>query len=383
MGYDQELGALRHKINEIDEKLVALFVERMYTTDQVANVKQKYGKKVFDEKREEAVIARALSLLKEQGYGEDVRSFFQAVMDISKNSQKKIVPLPEGEVCRIENTAGVGIGYLGIRGSFSHIAAEDVFGSQAALKNYDTFEAIFDAMKFDDIGYAIVPAENTETGSITTVVDLLARYGYYIVAEKLLKVSHSLLGVRGATLSDIKRIYSHPEPLAQCRAFLNAHPDIETYPSLSTAQAAITVSELNDKSVGCIASEQAGKIYGLDVIQQNIQNNDNNCTRFVVIAKKPCQDETCNKTSIVFMVEHRPGSLCEILNLFYHGGVNILKLESRPLKDRPFEYMFHLDFEGSIADSGVKETIERVKKTAANFIYLGCYKRQPLSEGIS
>ena len=150
---------------------------------------------------------------------------------------------------------------------------------------------------------------------------------------------------------------------------------MQSYPSLSTAQAAQYVADLGDKSVGCIASTQAAAIYGLDVICPDIQNNDKNCTRFVIIAKNPRSDASCDKTSIVFMVAHRPGSLCKTLKAFSDGGINILKLESRPMKDRPFEYMFHLDFEGSIADAHVAQTIEDAQANLTGYIYLGSYPR--------
>ncbi len=377
MGYDEEIAILRKKINEIDRRLVELFEDRMKTTNDVALLKKKYNIDVFDAKREDTVIERTQALLKNQEMRDEIKNFFQTLMDISKKSQRKIIT-PKIETTQFSDKADLNVGYLGLKGSFSHIAAEEVFADSAKLKNYDTFRAIFEGMKNSEISYAILPAENTETGSITSVVDLLAKYGYFIVAEKLLPVSHSLLGIKGAKLNDIKKVYSHPEPLAQCRLFLNKHSDIQTYPSLSTADAAMTVSKLGDKSAACIASKKAAGIYGLNVILQNIQNSGNNTTRFVVIAKSPYKSESCDKTSIVFMLEHKPGSLFNMLKVFSDDGVNVLKLESRPLPDRPFEYLFHLDFEGSIYNENIAATIEKVKQKAASFIYLGCYKREIL-----
>lgn len=379
MGYDKEIAVLRDKINDIDKNLVELFEYRMKTTNDVALLKRKHNIDVFDSNREATVIERTQSLLKNKDMRDEIKNFFQALMDISKKSQRKIIKPPKADCAQFSDKTDLNIGYLGIKGSFSHIAAEEVFKTQTNLKNYDTFEAIFEGMKKSEISYAILPAENTETGSITSVVDLLAKYGYFIVAEKLLPVSHSLLGLQGTTLSNIKKVYSHPEPLAQCRLFLSKHAEMQAYPSLSTAGAAITVSELGDKSVACIASKKAAAIYGLEVIRENIQNSDNNCTRFVVIAKSPYKSESCNKTSIIFMLEHKPGSLYNMLKVFSDDGVNVLKLESRPLPDKPFEYLFHLDFEGSIYDSNIAKTIEKVKEKSARYIYLGCYKREKLN----
>lgn len=379
MGYDEEISILRKRINDIDTKLVALFEDRMQTTTNVANTKKKYDKAVFDSKREDAVIDRTLSLLENQDLREETKGFFHALMDISKKSQQKTMTTSKVASLGFAEKADAHVGYLGIKGSYSHIATTQVFNNQSTLKNYQTFEGIFEGMKNEEIDYAMLPAENTETGSITAVIDLLAKYGYYIVGEKLLEVSHSLLSIKGATIDDIKKVYSHPEALAQCRRFLHTHEDITGYPSLSTAQAAITVAELADKSVACIASRQAGDIYGLQTLCENIQNNDNNCTRFVIIAKQPYKSEACNKTSIVFMVAHKPGSLCDMLKIFSDGGINVLKLESRPLKDRPFEYLFHIDFEGSIYDPSVAQTIELVKQNSTGYIDLGCYKREQVT----
>jgi chorismate mutase/prephenate dehydratase len=369
MGYDKEIDILRLKIDNIDAQLAALFEQRMDAVAEVASVKNKYGKAILDGAREQAVIERALGRLGNKSYGEQAKAFFRSLMDISKQAEAK-------HMSPAASPAGAGrVGYLGIPGSFSHTAAEEAYGEHE-LVSYDTFGAIFEGLKNDDISLAMLPAENTETGSITAVVDLLAKYGFYIVAEKLLKVRQSLLGVKRAKPGDIRVIYSHPEPFGQCSSFLAAHPGIETRPSLSTAQAASTVAEAGDISVACIASTRAAEIYGLDVLAEDIQNSDSNCTRFAVVAKQPCKNGECNKTSIVFMVEHKPGSLCEILSILQKGGVNILKLESRPIKGKPFEYMFHLDFEGSIYDSDIAATIDDVKAAAADYIYLGSYRRE-------
>ena len=244
------------------------------------------------------------------------------------------------------------------------------------MRGYDTFEGIFVALQHGEIGLAILPAENTDTGSITAVADLLAKYGFYIVAEQLLSVTQSLLGIPGATVEDVHEVYTHPEPIMQCSRFLSEHPDMKTYPALSTSQAAMKVADTADPSVACIASSHAAPIYGLSVLAEGIQNSSGNCTRFVVIARRPELSSACDKTSVIFKVEHKPGSLCEVLRLFSDGGVNILKLESRPLKDRPFEYLFHLDFEGSLEDDRVARVIEAVRGVTTELIWLGSYPRQ-------
>ena len=229
MGYNDEIAPLRDKINDIDTQMIALFEARMNTAKAIADVKKTFGKAIFDSQREETVIDRALSLLKDKSLSDETRSFIRAMMDISKERQHKSMPAPPPMPFSLDT--GDAVGYLGLPGSFSHIAASQAFGDTNALRNYPTFEAIFEAMKAGDITYAILPAENTETGSVTAAIDLLAKYGNYIVAEKLLAVRHSLLGPSGASIDDIKKVYSHPQPLAQCRTFLTQHPAMQTYPA--------------------------------------------------------------------------------------------------------------------------------------------------------
>ncbi len=372
MGYEKELRVLRDKIDSIDARLVPLFEARMQVSDEIADVKQRYGRPVFDADRENNVMERALSHLTDSSSDAEARRFFRALMDLSKQRQGTHFEKLD-DIAADETPA---IGHLGLKGSFSHIAALEAFGTDAPLKSFDTFEAMFEALRIGEIGRAILPAENTETGSITAVVDLLARYGYFIIAERLLKVSHSLLGLPGAGLEQIREVYSHPEPIVQCSRFLLSHPGIVSHPALSTAQAASQVAQMGNKTVGCIASSLAAQIYGLEVLSENIQNSSGNSTRFVVVARKPKMTGACDKTSIVFKLDHRPGSLFELLHLF--SNINILKLESRPLAGRPFEYLFHLDFEGSTDDEKISQVLAEAKKHAAELVWLGSYPRMTL-----
>ena len=369
MGYEEEIKVLRDRINEIDAQLVPLFEARMRAADEVAAVKQKYGMPVYDAAREAAVIEKALRLLQDASYADSLRKFYQSLMSISRHRQRTRISFPPS-VKKIDGA----VGYLGLPGSFSYIAAHEAYPG-AQLMSLPSFKAIFEALKDGRIALAMLPVENTETGSITAVIDLLARYGYFIVAERLLKVTHSLLAPAGATLDTIAKVYSHPEPLSQCSEFLARHPHIAAFPALSTAQAAQDVARLNDVTTACIASEEAAAIYDLTVLATGIQNSEGNSTRFVAVATQPVVHAGCDKTSIVFMVEHRPGSLAEVLQVFKEGGVNIHKLESRPLKDRPFEYLFHLDFEGSVSDPHVAAVLDKVRDKSAGLTWLGSYSR--------
>lgn len=367
MGYEQEMAVFREKIDNIDKQLVALFESRICIADEIARVKQRYSKPVFDAVRENEVISHAVAHLKDKANSDSARRFFRSLMNISRQRQHIATPSVT------EENPACSIGYLGQCGSFSHIAACESFGANAELIGYNTFESMFEALREGGIGRAILPAENTETGSITKVVDLLAQYGYYIIAERLVKVSLSLLGINKTSIERLKTVCSHPEPIAQCSRFLSARPRLCALPALSTAQAASEVAEANDVSMGCIASPMAAKIYGLKVLAENIQNSENNSTRFVTVARKPSLTAGCDKTSIVFKLDHKPGSLYGLLRLFC--DINILKLESRPLAGCPFEYLFHLDFEGSIESEHIARTLEKAKTHAAQLVWLGSYPR--------
>ena len=369
MGYEEEISILRDRINEIDAQLVPLFEARMRAADDVAEIKQRYNRPVYDASREDVVVRRALEKLGDGAYADLLRRFYQSLMGISRQRQRTQISYPASA-----SLADGAVGYLGLPGSFSYIAAHEAF-PRAELKSLPSFQAIFEALKCGDIALAMLPVENTETGSITTVIDLLARYGFFIVAERLLKVTQSLLAPVGATLDGITKLYSHPEPIAQCSEFLANHPQMAAFPSLSTAQAAHDVAKMNDVTVGCIASPEAAAIYGLVELASGIQNSDGNSTRFAVVSAQPHVNASCDKTSVVFMVEHRPGSLHDVIQLFSEGGVNIMKLESRPLKERPFEYLFHLDFEGSVGDAHVAAVLDNVREKSAELTWLGSYPR--------
>ncbi len=370
MGYTEELAPLRARIDEIDGQLVPLFEARMAVSSEVARVKERHDMPVFDAAREDAVIARAQARLADPANAEALRRFYRALMDISKQRQhERIAPAPAAKA------EGGDTGFLGLPGSFSHIAALDAFGGEG-LRGYDTFEAIFVALREGEISRAILPAENTDTGAITAVADLLARYGFYIVAEQLLSVTQSLLGIPGAAAEDIREVYTHPEPIQQCSRYLAAHPGMRAIPALSTSQAAMKVAELGDITVACIASARAASLYGLAVLEEGIQNSSGNRTRFVIIERQPRLTPACDKTSVIFKVEHRPGSLCDVLRIFSDAGVNVLKLESRPLRECPFEYLFHLDFEGSVEEERIARVLQTARRAAAELVWLGSYPRR-------
>ncbi len=268
------------------------------------------------------------------------------------------------------------IGYQGVKGSFSEEAMINFFGENYINISYDKFEDVFIALKNEEIDYGILPFENSCTGAITTVYDLISKYGFYIVGEECIKVNQNLVGIRGASLSDIKEVYSHPQGFEQSKKFLKKYKDFKLVYYHNTAISARHISEINDKSKAAIASTRAAKIYNLDIIEKDIQDNDTNYTKFVVISKNLEYSKECNKITFNFSLENKAGSLYNLLGHFAKNSVNMIKIESRPSKGELWEYVLYVDVEGNIDDENVKKAMKLIEKETRYFKLLGCYKKK-------
>lgn len=266
------------------------------------------------------------------------------------------------------------IGYQGVPGCYSHQAAIQYFGENARALSYRSFKDVFEALGSEQIMYGLLPIENSTSGSINEVYDLLREYGFYIVGEKYMEIEHSLLAVEGTELSDIREVYSHQQGLLQCSRYLSEHPEWKQVPYFDTAGSAEYIAREGLKSKACIAGEKAAAVYGLCVIERNIQDIINNTTRFVIVSKKGYEIEGANKASILFSVPHKPGSLYGVLRYFAEGNCNLLKIESRPLRGKPWEYFFYIDFFGNINEPGIKAILSAVEKECSYFRLLGNYR---------
>ena len=365
MGYEDEIRVLRDRINEIDAQLVPLFEARMRAADEVAAVKQKYGMPVYDAAREAAVIEKALRLLQDASYADSLRKFYQSLMSISRHRQRTRISFPPS-VKKIDGA----VGYLGLPGSFSYIAAHEAYlGAQ--LMSLPSFKAIFEALKDGRIALAMLPVENTETGSITAVIDLLARYGYFHRRGTLLKVTHSLLPPpepRWIPSPKSTRIRSRSASAAVSRP--SAHCG---FPALSTAQAAQDVAppERSPQAASRPKKRRQSMPYRFGDRHPEQRRQQHAVVAVCHAARRPRR---------MRQDEHRvhggtpPCSLlAEVLQVFKEGGVNIHKLESRPLKDRLFEYLFHLDFE-AVSDPHVAAAGQGARQIR-RLTWLGSYPR--------
>lgn len=271
------------------------------------------------------------------------------------------------------------VGFQGVSGSFSEEALFNYFPNDVDTSNYEQFEDVFIALMNNKIHYGVLPIENSSTGAIATVYDLLNRYDCFIVGETHVKPIQNLLGIRGATLSDLKEVYSHPQGFEQSKTFLSTYK-WHLIPYYNTAKSAEYIKEQNLKHIGAIASKKAAEIYGLDILAENINCNKNNTTRFIIIGKSLKVNTVCNKISVVLSTKHQAGALYETLKHFAEHQINMLKIESRPVIHTPWEYYFYIDFEGNMEDETIKIAIEQMERECHHFKLLGNYKAQSSKE---
>ena len=268
------------------------------------------------------------------------------------------------------------IGYQGIEGAYSEAAIYQHYGKNVKAVGYDTFEEVFEAVKKGKVDLGCLPFENTIAGSVVMNYDLLLKQDVFIIAEVFFKISHSLLSHKGNKLRNIKTAYSHPHSLEQCRKFLKKHK-IKAVPEYDTAGAAKIVKERNKKEEAAIASKLCAEIYGLDIIKEGIETNKYNTTKFFVFAKKNKVPKNLKKekTSIALKTKHYPGALVSCLQRLSKNSINMTKLESRPIPENPWEYVFYVDFIGGIDDENVKLALNEMETTATFIKVLGSYPK--------
>lgn len=369
---ENNLEILRDVIDNIDSQIIELFESRMETSLKIAEYKKENNIPIFNKSREDEVIKKNICKLKNKELTKYTENLLNHLMKESKNYQYvktnlKEVPFSKGEILKV--------GFQGTKGSYSEEALIEYFGEEHEVSSYENFEDVFESLKYKYIDYGVLPIENTSTGSISQIYDLLKKYGYYIVGEKKIKVEHYLLGIKGAKISDIKEVYSHYQGFEQSSEFLNTLQDCKMIPYYNTAISAKYVKDCNDISKACVCSKRAKKIYDLEVLKPNINNIKENYTRFIIIGRELENNEICNKMTVVFSVTHRPGTLYKQLEAFEKENINMLKIESRPIGDGSFCYFFYVDIEGNMKDEHIKRALDSIYKESLEFKVLGCYKK--------
>ncbi len=274
----------------------------------------------------------------------------------------------------VRSDSMIKVGFQGVSGSFSEEALFNYFANDIETIAFHTFEDVFIGVEKGDILYGILPIENSSTGAISDVYDLLNQYNLYIVGEKYIKVRHNLLGVKNSQLSDIKEVYSHPQAFEQSKDYLNQFTNWKLIPYYNTAKSAEYISQLNNKEIAAIGSRKASELYHLNLLAENINSNKKNTTRFVVVGSSLEINQDFNKISMVISTHHKAGALFHVLKNFAENKLNLLKIESRPIKHTPWEYYFYIDFEGHLEDPIVKDAIAHLEKDCTHFKLLGHYK---------
>lgn len=375
-----KLKDVREKINETDDELKKLFVKRMSLCGEVAKIKKQNGIPVNDTERENAVVYRLTQDLpdNEKIY---LKELYSAIFATSKAYQNEITGGASATVEKLKTlTAGglekmparAAVACQGVKGSYGGAAAKKLF-PVADITYFKNFEGVFSAVESGLCEYGVLPIENSTAGSVSEVYDLMRKHNFHIVRAIKLKIEHCLVGKAGATAGDIKRVISHPQALRQCDGFIKSRKYVADE-AANTAVAAKTVAESDDKTLGALCSYDCAELYGLKVLERSVQDESSNYTRFICIGKNAEIFSGSDKISVMTTLPHRAGSLASALNRFSALGLNLTKIESRPVPNTDFEFMFYFDFEGDVNDASALSMIADLENTSDKFQFLGAYK---------
>ncbi len=375
-----ELSELRVKIDEIDKALVELFVARMNVAHEVAEYKLKNNLPVLDAARERQLLSR-VSDLAGQEFESYTRTLYSLMMELSRSYQNRTLA-PQSELqdrinSSLENTPKLfpqraRVACQGVEGANSQAACEKIF-KYPNIMYFDSFDNLFGAVESGLCDYAILPVENSTAGSVNSVYDLMKKHNFHIVRSTRLKIDHNLLAKKGTKLSEIKEIFSHEQAIGQCAEYLRGLGDVKVTVCENTAMAARFVAQSERSDVAALSSRQCASLYGLDCLASSVQDRDNNFTRFICISKSLEIYPGADRTSIMMITQNRPGALYRVLARFYTLGVNLVKLESRPLPDRDFEFMFYFDIEASVYSPEFAQLMGELSSLCEEFRYLGTY----------
>lgn len=371
----RDLPEIRKDIDRIDDELIKLFKQRMDCAREVGYYKKERDIPVLNQTRENEI----LDDVQQKGgeYGSYARLLFSNIMELSRALQHNIVG--SGRELRalirdaspMPDTAGVAVAYQGIPGANSHEAALKLFPN-AKMNNYKTFGDVFEAVDRGEAAFGVLPVENSTAGSVSAVYDLILKYRFYIVGALDMPIDYCLASLRRSELEDIEQVWSHPQALSQCAGYAEAH-GFTPVPCTNTAVAARDTAREKRLNVAAICPYKAAEEYGLKILDDHLQDNPFNSTRFVVISKRLYIGEDANKISLCFSLPHVTGSLYSLLCRFNSLGLNLTKIESRPIAAKDFEYLFYLDFSGSARSDSVVDLLSQLSEEMPEFSFLGNY----------
>lgn len=373
-----DLSELRQGIDEIDRQIVELYEKRMEISRQVADFKISTGKKVFDRAREEEKLRAVRAMTHNAFNSHGIEELFEQIMSMSRKLQYQMLTekgslgkLPFIGVDALE-TEAARVVFQGAEGAYSQAAMQSYFGDRVNSFHVDTFREAMTAIDEGSADFAVLPIENSTAGIVSEIYDLLVEFENYIVGEQIIEIEHCLLGLPGVREEEIRTVFSHPQSLMQSARYL-AEKDWSQISMPNNAFAARKVAQEKDRSQAAIASEHAGKVYGLEVLRKGVNQSESNSTRFIIVTNQKIFKKDADKVSICFEVPHKSGSLYHMLSHFIYNNLNLSKIESRPIEDRNWEYRFFVDFEGNLADSAVKNALRGLRDEARNMRILGNY----------
>lgn len=351
------LDDLRKKIDEIDNRIVELISERIRVAEDIGQDKKEKNKLIEDRERERRVLKHVRELARDNNISPgDIEGIYRQIIEVSKKIQS------------------VKVAFQGEPGAYTEEAAFRFFGKVTEGYPCNTLDEVFEAVEVGDVPFAAVPVENSLEGSITRAYDLLLDSPLMICGETELRISHCLIGGPGATLDSIKKVYSHPQALGQCRSFLS-HLDCELIPESDTAGSVRMIKEQNLADSAAIASARAAEIYGMKIVAKEIEDNPHNFTRFFILSREDAMPTGNDKTSIVFSLKHKPGALYDCLKEFAARNINLTKLESRPTRHQPWEYNFYMDISGHHQDKEIQAALQKLDELSIFIKVLGSYPR--------
>lgn len=378
--YIVPLEESRKKIDEIDKEVIRLFKERMDAAAAVAEYKRVNGIPVHDPARERQLLSKIAALAGSE-FSDYSKVLYSTILSLSKSYQRALLGVDSEVYGKIETALNdtpkmfpetAKVACQGVEGAYSGIAASRLF-ALPDITYCPSFDNVFDAIDKNECEYGVLPLENSTAGSVVKIYDLMMHHNFSIVRSVRIKIDHCLLAKRGTKFSDIKEVFSHEQAINQCSDFIKNHPEIKFTPVANTAVASKAVASSERNDVAALSSRHCAELYGLNNLASGVQDQGNNYTRFICISKKPEIYPGADKTTIMAATGDTPGALYQLLSLFFAHGINITKLESRPMPTRDFEYIFYLDLDVSIYSPKLKTVLSELERYTGEFRYLGSY----------
>ena len=374
-----ELSEIREKINAVDDQLLDLFLQRMDLSEEVAAYKNEHHQPILNKQREREILAKVA----EKSGDRERFSYhlFSTIFELSRSRQAELITAPTKVESLVKTSLASGgevfpqtglVACQGVEGANSQVACDRLL-PRGNIVYVKSFEAVFSAVESGLCKFGVVPIENSSNGSVRAIYDLIQRKKFSIVRSTRLCIRHELLALPGVKMDDITEIYSHEQAIGQCSKFLGSLGGVRVIPCDNTAMAAKMVAESGSRHAAAISSHPCAALYGLQCVNNAIQDSDNNYTRFICITKDPIIYAGANRISLIIACDNKPGALYEILSKLAALNINMTKLESCPVSGRNFEFIFFLELEASVHEPGVLPMLEELERSCANFQFLGSY----------